>query len=110
MNAAAILAFDLDADVAVTDLRSEDLLAGRLRAHPALRVRRRNDVLGVLVTPEHWRAIADHVLHLEQLVDGYENAAVEQMISRRAAGAEFVQAGSDAWKEVTQHLTRLGSE
>jgi hypothetical protein len=48
---------DVDAEITVSELRSEDTFDRRLRDHAALRLRRRNDLLGVIVSTERWKTI-----------------------------------------------------
>jgi hypothetical protein len=99
--------FDLDAEIGMSELRSEDTLTARLHEHPALRLRRRNDMLAVLVTPERWREIQQTIRDLEDEIEHYEQAAVHALIAERASGANFVPATESTWHEVTQRFNDL---
>lgn len=100
----SIATFDLDADIAMSELRSEETLSARLDEHPALRLHRRNDVLAVLVTPARWREIQQVIRELEEQVEQYESAAVHAILAQRAADAHFVPADEQAWNEVTKRF------
>ena len=84
--------FELDADISISELRQEELLDQRLRAHHRLRLRRRNDILGVVVEAGAWRALTSYIRDLEAQVEHYEDRAVNEIIAQRAPDAEFVQA------------------
>jgi hypothetical protein len=84
--------FGLDADISVSDLRREEVLDARLRVHHRLRLRRRNDVLGVLVDANEWRHIVAYVRDLEERLEHHEEHAVRNLITERASAAEFEQA------------------
>ena len=102
--------FDLDADITVSELRHEDVLDHRLATHRQLRVRRRNDTLGVLVEASAWRELADYVRRLESQLDRYENHAVREIIGRRLPGAEFVEATPEIIDGIERAYHRLLSE
>ncbi len=53
--------FPLEAEIALTELRSEATLTERLRVHHRLRVRRRNDLIGVLIDADSWRELVRYV-------------------------------------------------
>ena len=99
-----LAAFDLDAEIGMSELRSEETLTERLHEHPALRLRRRNDMLAVLVTPERWREMLQTIRDLEDAIDRYEQAAVHGIISERASKAHFVPATKSTWNEVTRRF------
>ncbi|HTU71522.1 MAG TPA: hypothetical protein VMF11_14565 [Candidatus Baltobacteraceae bacterium] len=82
--------FDLDADITLSELREEDTLRKRLEAHHRLRVRRRSDVIGVLVDAHAWRAIESHLRELEQVIERYEEQAAHTIVADRAPNANFV--------------------
>jgi hypothetical protein len=110
MTPSTVLAgFDLDAEIGMSELRSEETLTERLHEHPALRLRRRNDMLAVLVTPERWREMLQTIRDLEDAIDRYEQAAVHGIISERASTAHFVPATKSTWNEVTRRFNDLTS-
>ena len=105
----ALAGFDLDAEIGMSELRNEETLTERLHEHPALRLRRRNEMLAVLVTPERWRKILQTIRDLEDAVDRYEQAVVQGVIAERAAKAHFVPATEATWNEVTRRFNDLTS-
>jgi hypothetical protein len=107
MTPSTVLAgFDLDAEIGMSELRSEATLTERLREHPALRLRRRNDILAVLVTPERWREMLQTIRDLEDVIDRYEQDAVHGIIAERASEAHFVPASKPTWNEVTRRFNK----
>ncbi len=94
--------FDLDADITVSELRQEELLDERLHVHHQLRLRRRNEVLGVVVAADHWRELAAYVRQLEAQVERHEDEAVRRLIAQRAPGERFVQATPAVIDEIEQ--------
>jgi hypothetical protein len=110
MTPSTVLAgFDLNAEIGMSELRNEETLTERLHEHPALRLRRRNDMLAVLVTPERWREILQTIRDLEDAIDRYEQAAVHGIIAERASKAHFVPADKSTWNEVTRRFNDLTS-
>jgi hypothetical protein len=101
--------FKLDADITVSELRQEDVLDERLHAHHRLRLRRRNDVLGVVVEADAWRAIAAYVSELEAQIERLEDSAVRELISRRAPDAQFVQTTPDVVSNIDSEFKRLAA-
>ncbi len=101
--------FHMDADITVSELRQEDVLAERLHAFHRLRVRRRNDVLGVLVEADAWRAISAYVRDLEEQVERHEDEAVRQIIAQRS-DAQFEPATPDVIAEIEREYRKLIGE
>ena len=99
--------FKLDADITVSELRKEDLLDERLHAHHRLRLRRRNDVLGVVVEAGAWRELAAYVSELEAQIERHEDQAVRELIARRAPDAEFVQGTPEIVSDIERQYRRL---
>jgi PHD/YefM family antitoxin component YafN of YafNO toxin-antitoxin module len=106
--------FGLDADISVSELRQEDVLDARLQQHHRLRVRRRNDVVGVLVEAEEWRTISAYVRELRQqldrAVDELEDAAVRRILAERIPDGEFVQGTAAVWDEIDREYRTLVGE
>jgi len=110
MTPSTVLAgFDLDAEIGMSELRSEETLTERLHEHPALRLRRRNDMLAVLVTPERWKEILETNRELEDTVDRYEQAAVRDIIAERVSDAHFVPVTASVWNDITGRFNDLTS-
>jgi hypothetical protein len=99
--------FDLDADISVSELRQEDVLGERLGAHRRLRLRRRNDILGVVVSADEWRAHTDYVRDLEARVERHEDDAVRALISERAPHAQFVPATPEVIDDIERRYEAL---
>lgn len=102
--------FGLDADISVSELRQEELLDERLHTHNRLRLRRRNDVLGVIVTVETWRDLAAYVRELESQIEHHEDLALHALIEQRSAGARFVQATDEVVAEIDRQDLRLEAD
>jgi hypothetical protein len=92
--------FALDADITLSELREENTLRDRLLEYHRLRLRRRSDVIGVVVDAEEWRALEEHVRSLERRLERYEDQAVRAIISERAPRAAFVQATPDVIEDI----------
>jgi hypothetical protein len=102
--------FHLDADITVSELRQEDVLDERLRSHHRLRVRRRNDVLGVLVAADEWRTISAYVRGLEAALERHEGDVVRQILAERSSDAEFVAATPDVIAEIDREFRKVVGE
>jgi hypothetical protein len=102
--------FHLDADITVSELRQEDVLDERLHAFHRLRVRRRNDVLGVLVEADAWRAMSAYVRDLEAQLERHESESVRRILAQRLDGAEFVPATPDAIADIDREYRKLVGE
>jgi delta 1-pyrroline-5-carboxylate dehydrogenase len=99
--------FALDADITLSELRHEDVLDARLHAHHRLRLRRRNELLGVVVDAEAWREIERYVRELEEQIERYEDAAVRALIGARSANAEFVEPSAEDVSEIDREFRAL---
>ncbi|HEY5146661.1 MAG TPA: hypothetical protein VII82_07825 [Polyangiaceae bacterium] len=99
--------FPLDADITVSELRKEDVLAERLHIHHGLRLRRRNDVLGVVIEAEAWRAHTAYVHDLEAQIERHEDQAVRDLIARRTQDAQFVNATPEVINEIDRQYREL---
>lgn len=109
--------FDLDADIGVSEIRSEERLEQALRKHPALRLCRRSDVLAVLVSPSRWREITDVLAQQQRVIDElrealeqHENDAVDEIIAERAAAAQLHPLTDESWAEIVKRFGKLTSE
>lgn len=102
--------FNMDADITVSELRQEEVLGERLHAHHRLRLRRRNDVLGVIVEAAEWRALSAYVQDLEAQVQRYEDQAVRSLIAQRTPGAQFVDATPDVVDDIDRRYRALVGE
>ncbi|MGH7728931.1 MAG: hypothetical protein ACREM2_09085 [Vulcanimicrobiaceae bacterium] len=81
--------FSAEAELSVTDFRSERKLTRSLRTHHRVRVRRRNDLLGVFLDLEEWSRLVRYVAHLEAEAERREDDAVRAIIADREPGAKF---------------------
>ncbi len=107
MTPSAVLAdFDLDAEIEMSELRSEETLMERLQEHPTLRLQRRNKILAILVKPERWREMLQTIRDLEDVIDRYEQDAVRDIIAERASEVHFVPATTSTWNEVTRRFKK----
>jgi hypothetical protein len=105
----ARLGLSLDGEITLTELREEGTVTERLREYHCVRVRRRNEIIGVLVDADQWRAIEAQASLVEELRERLEEAAVRAIIAERAAGAEFVEGSPQTIAEVAREYERLAT-
>ena len=99
--------FNLDADISISELRQDDLLDERLRTFHRLRLRRRNDVLAVVVQADTWRTLATHVRNLEAQLERYEDAEALALVQARSPDAAFVRATPEVIDEIDERYRAL---
>ncbi len=99
---ATIDQFPLDAEIALTELRSEATLTERLRTFHRLRVRRRNELVGVLIDAQAWHNLVRYVDLLEAELERVEDSEVRAIIEARLPEAKF-EPGSLALIEEIDH-------
>jgi PHD/YefM family antitoxin component YafN of YafNO toxin-antitoxin module len=99
--------FPLEAEISLTELRSESTLTSRLRSHHRLRIRRRNEVVGVLLDLAEWRRLVETVAALESEADRREEAAVASLIAARLPHAVFEAGSPEAADEIDREYERL---
>lgn len=109
--------FDLDADIGVSDLRSEVRLEEALRTHQTLRLRKRNDLLAVLVSPSRWRELIrllreqqQMILKLNEALEQYEDEAVRAILAERTSTARLVPLSDESWADVVKRFNELTRE
>jgi PHD/YefM family antitoxin component YafN of YafNO toxin-antitoxin module len=98
---------DVDAEISVSELRSEEIFDRRLRTHSALRLRRRNDLLGVIVSTERWKSIEETIRNLSEALDKLEDAATLSLIERRVSTAKYAPLTDDSWTDVENRYREL---
>ena len=94
----------------MTDFRSEKKLTKSLRAHHRLRVRRRNDLLGVFLDREEWGQLVRYVARLEAEAERREDEAVCAIVAARAPGAIFEPGSPERTAEIEREYERLVAE
>ncbi len=82
----AELKFDLDDDLSVSELRKVDTWAPRLSQIGKLRLQRRGEVVGVLLSPSAWRELTAENERYEQALRLIENEHDRKMIAERESG------------------------
>jgi hypothetical protein len=102
--------FPLEAEIALTELRSEATLTKRLRTHHRLRVRRRNELIGVLIDAEAWHHLVRYVGRLEAELERVENSEVRAIIEARLPGARFETGSPVLVEEIDHECERIVSE
>jgi hypothetical protein len=111
---ATIDQFPLEAEIALTELRSEATLTKRLRTHHRLRVRRRNELIGVLIDAEAWHHLVRYVgrleAELEAELERVENSEVRAIIEARLPGARFETGSPVLVEEIDHECERIVSE
>ena len=78
------LGFGIDADVSLSQLRNGEEWTVKLREHQKLRVQRRGDTLGVLLSKEAWQAIGEQIMRYDAIVEQFEDAEAERLIDERS--------------------------
>ena len=77
------LKFDLLDDVSVTELRGEDW-PGRLTRAGKLRVQRRGEVMGVLLSVAEWHRLSAAIEAYERQLEELEDERDRQLVAERA--------------------------
>jgi hypothetical protein len=75
---------NLTAEISVTELRDQDLLNERLLRHHAVRVRRRGEIIGVLLDTDLWTSLLDQLSRLQSANERYEDDAALALIAARS--------------------------
>jgi hypothetical protein len=99
--------FPLEAEIALSEMRSEETLTRRLQAFHRLRVRRRGDVVGVLLDVDAWQQLVGHVARLEAEVEAREDEVAHMIVEQRAPGATFVALSDEQIAEIEAEFDRL---
>jgi PHD/YefM family antitoxin component YafN of YafNO toxin-antitoxin module len=99
--------FPLEAEISLSELRSESTLTSRLRSHHRLRIRRRNEVVGVLLDLAEWRRLVETVAMLEREADQREDETVASLINARLPHAIFEAGSQQAADEIDREYERL---
>jgi hypothetical protein len=102
--------FPLEAEISLTDFRSEEKVTSRLQAHHRLRVRRRSELVGVLLDIDEWQHIVRHVARLEAEAEQREDEAVRAIVAVRAPGAVFEPGSPERVAEIDREYERLVME
>ncbi len=90
---------DIDAEITVSELRSEELFDQRLHDHAALRLRRRNDLLGVIISTERWKSIEETIRQLTAALEKLEDAATLALIDQRETSV-YAPLTDESWSDV----------
>ncbi len=101
----ANLDFELDAAVSVSELRNDEWPA-RLAQYGHLRVERRGDVLGILVSRKQWQSLKSIIADLEHRLEAAEDEIVGRVIEQRE-GASLRQ-GEVLRSQAQRELRRRG--
>ena len=99
--------FPLDADISLAEVRSEPILNSRLQTHHCLRLRRRNEVIGVLVDRAAWDQLVSYVRHLEHEADRREDEAVGALVAERSPKAAFEPGTPERAADIFEEADRL---
>jgi hypothetical protein len=98
--------FPLDAEISLSEVRSEQTLTDRLRAHHRLRLRRRNELVGVLLDRDAWTALVRYVDRLEAEAELREDEAARLLIAEREPRAAFEPGSSERAAEIFDEADR----
>jgi hypothetical protein len=102
--------FPLEAEISLTDFRSEEKVTSRLQAHHRLRVRRRSELMGVLLDIDEWQHLVRHVARLEAEAEQREDEAAHAIIAARAPGADFEPGSPERAADIEREYERLVAE
>jgi hypothetical protein len=75
--------FHLEDELNVSDLRKVDEWEPRLSEAGKLRLQRRGEVLGVLLSPRAWRALKEQTERYEQMLDNIEDERDRRIVAKR---------------------------
>jgi hypothetical protein len=102
------LKFGIDDDVNVGDLRQVREWEQRLRDRGKLRVKRRGEVLGVLVSPAAWAVLEQNTNSLREILGRIEDERDTRIVEEREReGAEFLS-GETLASAVESELKEAG--
>jgi len=99
--------FPLEAEISLTEFRSQDTVTSRLRSHHRLRVRRRGDLIGVFLDVREWRQLVEYVSALEREADRREDEAALAVIHEREPGARFEAGSASRTDAIEREYTSL---
>lgn len=85
--------FQLGAEISLTEFRSEKTVTDRLAAYHRLQVRRRSELVGVILDVDEWRQLVRYVATLEAENEQAEDEAARAIIAARADAV--LEPGSD---------------
>jgi hypothetical protein len=102
----ADLKFDLDDALNISDLRKISLWEPRLSKIGKLRLQRNGEVLGVLVSPSEWRALAERAQAYERAFRAIEDARDRRIIAEREDGDLLI--GDELDRALGVELTEAG--
>ncbi len=102
--------FPLEAEISLTDFRSEETVTSRLKAYHRLRVRRRSDLVGVFLDIAEWQHLVRYVARLEDEAEQREDEAVRAIVAARASDAVFEPGSPERVAAIDREYERLVAE
>ncbi len=102
--------FPLEAEISLSDFRSEETLSSRLETFHRLRVRRRNDFVGVFLDVAEWQFLVRYVARLESEVERHEAGAVRAIVAERVPGVAFEPGSPARVAAIDREYERLVAE
>jgi hypothetical protein len=102
--------FPLEAEISLTEFRSEETVTGRLRAYHRLRVRRRSDLVGVFLDVDEWHRLVQYVGQLEAESERREDDAARAIVAARAPDAISEPGSANRVAEIDREFERLVAE
>jgi hypothetical protein len=99
--------FPLEAEISLSELRSEETLTSRLQTFHRLRVRRRSDFVGVFLDVGEWQRLVSHVSQLEAELELHEDEAARAIVALRAPGAAVEPGSPSRIAEIDREYQRL---
>jgi hypothetical protein len=77
--------FHLGAEISLTEFRSEKTVTDRLAAYHRLQVRRRSELVGVILDVDEWGELVRYVASLEAENEHAEDEAARAIVAARAS-------------------------
>ena len=99
--------FPLEAEISLSDFRSEETLTSRLETYHRLRVRRRSDYVGVFLDVAEWQDLVQYVARLETELERREDEAARAIVAARAPGATFEPGSAERTADIDRDYERL---
>lgn len=102
--------FGLEAEITLSEFRSEAAVTSRLLQFHRLRVRRRADFVGVLLDSDAWQELVRLVDGLQAENARLEDEAARAILAERLPGAVFEPGSSERADAIDREYERLVAE
>jgi hypothetical protein len=99
--------FPLEAEISLSDFRSEETLTSRLETYHRLRVRRRSGYIGVFLDVAEWQNLVKYVARLETELERREDEAARAIMAGRTPGGTFEPGSAKRTTDIDCNYERL---